>query len=127
MTFQDVFIQRTSGQAQGRLLAQQALTRTADISDVLYTAATGVETIIKQIYICNRGSLCTFRLHHDEGGTTYDTANALYYDKTVTANETLVLSDEFFMLEGDSIGISSDPADNLTFSLYGEEVQTRAR
>lgn len=123
----DVFIQRTAGQTQSRLLSQVALDATADISDTLYEVATGVETIVKTIYVCNRGSTATFRLHHDEGGTTYDTANALYYDYTVTANNTFIVQNEFYLLEGDSIGISSDPADNLTFSIYGEEVQARAR
>lgn len=124
----DVFIQRTAGQTQGRLLKQQQLVRTVDVYDTVYLVDTGVETIIKQIYICNRtGTATTFRLHHDEDGQTFDNSNALYYDKTVAANDTFTICSEFYMLEGDSIGVSTDPTDNLTISVYGEEIQTRAR
>jgi hypothetical protein len=124
----DVFIQRTAGQVQSRLLAQYELDRTADVFDTIYTVGTGIEVKVKSVYICKRTSGAgAFRLCHDEAGTTYDTSNALYYDKTVTANDTFTICSEFYMLEGDSLGMSSTTADVFTVSIYGEEIQTRAR
>ena len=128
MAQQDVFIQRTSAQFQGSLLNQQALNRTVDVYDTLYLVPSGVETQIKAIFVCNTsGSVSAFRLNHDENGQTFDSSNYLFYDKTVAANDTFISCSCIYMKEGDSLGISSDPADSLTVSVYGEEVQTRAR
>lgn len=123
----DVFIQRTAGQVQSRLLAQADLDRTADVFDTIYTASAGSEVKIKSIFVCNRSTTGTFQLCHDEAGTTYDTSNALFYDKTVTAGDTFIINDEIYLLETDSIGMSSDAANIFTITIYGEEIQTRAR
>jgi len=124
---QEVFIQRTSGQFQNRLLTQYSLDRTLDVFDTIYTVGSGVETVIKSIYVCNRSTTGTLRLCHDEGGTSYDSSNALYYDHTITAGNTLVIDTPIYMTEADSLGASSDAANIFTISIYGEEIQTRAR
>ena len=124
---QEVFIQRVSGQAQRRLLAQNRVDLTADVYLSVYTVSSGTESTIKSIYVCNRGTTGTLRLCHDENGTSYTEDNALFYDHTVTANSTLIINEEFYMLEGDSLGFSSGTADIFTVSIYGEEIQSRAR
>ncbi len=108
--------------AAGALLAQ---IRPADtLAQAAFTAQMGVE--ITAIAICNStGSAATFRLHHDQGGSTYDIGNALYYDTSIAANSTLWIRAESMgagiqMDDTDSLGVRSSVANALTFSFYGQ-------
>ena len=129
MPLQNVFIQRTSAQSQRRQLAQSTNTSTGT-ADILYSPPDGTETFIKQIYVCNStASSAQFRFYHDEDGTKGLTAvAALFYDKTIAANDTLVIDTEIYMNDPDGeLGIETSPTAALVFTLYGEEIQVRAR
>ncbi len=84
---------------------------------------------IAAICVCNStGSAATFRLQHDVGGSSYDQSNALYYDKSVPANDSIWIRAESMgagisLSEGDSLGIRSDTGSALTFSVYGAGAQ----
>ena len=82
-------------------------------------------TEITRIFVCNvSGSACTFRLFHGADGDSFDTSNALYYDAAVPAGTTVeIFADSTncgITLEAtDILGVRSDTADGLTFSIYG--------
>ena len=90
----------------------------------LYSPAASTETLIKSIVICNTSSgAVTYRVFHDDDGTTYDTTTALYYDVSLAANTSIVL--EFNLVMNDSTGnlaIRTSVADDLTFTCYGAEI-----
>lgn len=108
--------------AAGALLGQIRPGDTANAT--LYTAQIGVE--VTRIVVCNTsGAIATFRLFHDQGGTTYDQSNALFYDKDVPISDSVEIKAEsqgagFQMEIGDSIGVRSSVADALTFTAYGQ-------
>ena len=101
----------------------------AQVTPAVTTDATAytadLRTEITSIFVCNTsGSAVTFRLFHDEGGTTYATTNALFYDKSVPANDTIVIRSEYagsviIMAPTDSLGVRTSAANDLTFSIYG--------
>lgn len=124
----ELFIQRTAGQTQWQQLGQ-VQNGTADVVSVLYSPNDGVSTYVKKVYVCNTtGSAATCRLFHDEDGTTYSGLTALYYDKTVSANDTLALDLEIYMNSNSgNLAASGGTISALTFTAYGEEINTRAR
>ena len=122
----DLFVQRTAGQVVVRQLAQSSPAVTTAAS--LYTPGDGVQCVVKRIIICNTsGADAAFDVFHDDDGTTYDTTTQLYKDNTVTAGLTRVLEDELYVDSSGNVAVASDKTAALTFSLYGEEVQIRAR
>ena len=91
----------------------------------LYSPAASTETIVKSIVICNTDpdAAITYRIFHDDDGTTYDTTTALYYDVSLAANTSIVL--EFSLMMNDSAGnlaVRTSQADDLTFTCYGAEI-----
>lgn len=121
----DLFVQRTSGQSVSRQLAQ-AIATTAVAS--LYTPGDGVQCIVKRVIICNTtAAAAAFDMFHDDDGTTYGAATQLFKDQTVSVGVTLVLDEELFLDSAANLAIACDTTLALTFSLYGEEVQVRAR
>jgi hypothetical protein len=94
----------------------------------IYSPGVDVETRIHCIVVCNVGGTPAFRIFHDEDGTTYSTATALYYDVALTANETQVLTfgdhDTGGLWMGNSAGnlaVRSSVASEICFTVYGEE------
>ena len=121
-----VFVQRESGQSVARQLAQALPAVTTAAS--LYTPGDGVQGIVKRIIICNRSAgNAAFDIYHDDNGTTYNDATALYLDQTVAAGITRVIEDELFVDSSGNVAVKSDVTSALTFTMYGEEVQIRAR
>lgn len=83
---------------------------------------------ITSIYIANTtGSAATFRLFHSLGASDVTTeATALFWDKSVPANDTLIIRPESMgagIMVGnkqlDKIFVRSGTADALTFTFYG--------
>lgn len=113
--------------AVGGLIAQAAPANTS--AATLYTQSNLPVLEVTAICVCNTtGTAATFRLFHDQDGTTYAANNALYYDKSVPANDSIWIRAEsmgagIFLSEGDSLGIQSGTADALTFSAYGVGAQ----
>lgn len=90
----------------------------------LYSPATGVETRVAVLVICNTtGTLAKFRVFHDDNGTTYDQSTALYYDEEVAANTTVRKSPGIDMDDASgNLAVESDTNNALTFTAYGTEV-----
>lgn len=116
------------------LLAQATPGNTS--AATLYTATS--LTMITRLVVCNTGAgACTFRVFHDNDGTTYDDTTALYYDVSVAAGAVYVIEalSEYSGIamnasrspgvSAGTIGIRSNTADDLTFTLYGIVQQAR--
>ncbi len=90
----------------------------------LYSPPAATTWIGKNLVVCNTtAGAITFRVFHDEDGTTYDTTTALYYDVSIAANTTLSLTG--FLAGhtfGGNIGVRVSTGDTLTFTLYGATV-----
>lgn len=88
-----------------------------------YSATT--RTVITRVIVCNaRASATTFSVYHDDDGTTFATATALYKSKAIAANTTETIEaaapgSGIGMRSGGRIGVESGTVDALTFSLYG--------
>ena len=90
----------------------------------IYSPGASTTWIAKSIWICNTsGSSCTYRIFHDEDGTTYDETTALAWDAPLAANETVVITG---LLSGytnaGNVGVRSSVANAITFTLYGAEI-----
>jgi len=122
-----VVIQRSAEQVFGRQLGQEHLASTAATS--LYSPQDGVNTVVKKIHVCNvAGASATIRLFHDEDGSTYDKNTALVWDKTIDANDACMIETYIVMNNSSgNLGIKCDKDDTMTFTAYGDEIQTRAR
>ncbi len=81
---------------------------------------------VSSLFICNTsGSSAAFRMFHAfDGDTTYDETTALYWDRLVAADDTLVFRPEsvgagIAMQANDILAIRTSVANALTFTLYG--------
>ena len=89
----------------------------------VYTAP--ILTEVTLIVICNTtGSAAAFDLHHADDGGAAATSNAIYYGKSVGANDSLFIKAENanagLMLKKDAVlHFRSGTADALTISVYG--------
>jgi hypothetical protein len=103
-------------------LAQETPTTTTAIT--LYEGSVASNTIISSLKVCNTdtdaNATASCRVFHNAAGTNYDTTNAIYYDKTVNAKQTISL-DAGALNGAGSIGVRSSSANALTFTLYGTE------
>lgn len=90
----------------------------------IYSPASGIRAIVKTIFVANNtGSAATFRLFHDEDGTTYDESTALDFDVSVSANSTTLLTDLNIGMINSSgnLAVRTGTGNALTFTVYGEE------
>lgn len=78
---------------------------------------------VKSIVICNTtGSAATYRIFHDEDGTTYTAATALAYDVSLPANSTTIFEIDIYLNTKDSnLAIATGTNDALTFTVYGDD------
>ena len=110
----------------GRMLGQARPANTNAVS--IYSPAGNARAEVLQIVICNTtSSAATFRIFHDDDGTTYDQTTALYYDKTVAANDTLRVYPNdppgFAMVNAaGNLAVRTDTNNALTFTVYGNEI-----
>ena len=90
----------------------------------VYSPSPNVTWVAKSLVICNTsGALAKARIFHDEDGTTYDETTALMWDVDVMADETVFIDN--FLAGSDStgnVGVRTDTANALTFTLYGAEI-----
>lgn len=88
----------------------------------LYSPNTGQQAEITKIVVCETsGATPTFRIFHDDDGTTYDQSTALYYNAGLSANETKEIETNWFMSNpSGNIGVRSSSANAITFTAYGK-------
>ena len=110
-----------------KMLGQARPANTTAVS--IYSPTEGVTANVFHIVICNTtGTAATFRIFHDDAGTTYDQTTALYYDKNVNGAETLRIyplgETGFAMNNPDgNLAVRTGTASALTFTVYGTEKQ----
>jgi len=106
----------------GSQLAQSRISDTTATS--LYSPANGLATLITEVWIANNtaGAIAA-RLFLDDDGTTYDQSTALYYDKSIGANDTLRVSDLKIWMKNTSGNLAGRSATGnaLTFTVFGVE------
>ncbi len=124
MPFQTTPAQQSISKQLGQ--ARPANTTAASV----YSPADGVTAELDTIVICNTsGSTATFRLFHDDDGTTYDETTALYWDVSATAaSRSIEIDLSLYMGNADgNLAIRTGTGNALTFTVYGRETQLRAR
>ncbi len=108
-------------QAAAQQLFQSHPSDTASLS--VYTA--GLQTEFTHIVICNTtGTAATYRIFHDDDGSTFDQSTALYYDASIAANSTLritadTINSGISIKKGGQLAVRSSTASALTFTGYG--------
>lgn len=90
----------------------------------IYSPGVGVTTIVKTIILCEvLGGAATFRIFHDDDGTTYDEDSALYWDSPIAANQTIEISTFIAMDDSNgNLAVRTDTADAINFTVYGAEI-----
>lgn len=107
---------------QEKQLAQKRENSTNAVS--VLQASTGT-TVVKTIIIANTGNAATYRLFHDDDGTTYDESTALFWDVGIAKNSTIQI--DTFVAMDDPTGnfaYRSSIANALTITIYGSEITT---
>ena len=90
----------------------------------LYSPGASTQTLIKSIVVCNTSAgAVTYRIFHDDNGTTYDTTTALYYDVSLAGNTSIILSLNLVMDDSTgNLAVRTSSANDLTFTCYGAEI-----
>ena len=84
-----------------------------------------LRTEVTCIFVANTSTAsCSMSLYHDDDGTTYSEATALYNAKTVPVNDTIkieanVPGSGLTIRAGGSLGCKSSVTNALTFTVYG--------
>ena len=111
----------------GKQLAQVRPANTTAVS--AYSTDPSVRTEILHILICNTtASAATFRLFHDEDGSTYDETTALYWDNPINANASVSIPYEegqglWLVNSASNFAVRTGTNSALTFTVYGKEHQ----
>ncbi len=90
----------------------------------LYSPPAATTWVGKNLVVCNTSaSSALFRVFHDEDGTTYDETTALFWDVSISAGETVSITGLMAgYTNAGNIGVRTDTANALTFTLYGAEI-----
>ena len=90
----------------------------------IYSPGASTQTLIKSIVVCNTSAgAVTYRIFHDDNGTTYDTTTALYYDVSLAGNTSIILSLNLVMDDSTgNLAVRTSSANDLTFTCYGAEI-----
>ena len=91
----------------------------------IYSPGANVITEITHVIVVETsGNADTFRLFHDEDGTTYSEVTALFWDEAIAADTSRTITFERGVWMRDSSGnfaVRSATASRLTFTVYGIE------
>ena len=90
----------------------------------LYSPGASTQAIIKNIVVCNQtANNETFRIFHDDNGTTYDETTALFFDVAIVANTTVSIDSAVLMNDSTgNLAVRTSTASALTFTAYGAEI-----
>lgn len=108
----------TTYKVLGQLAAASATTES------IYTVgtATGTESVISTVTICNRGTASTtYRLAVRPDGTAVGNQHYIAYDATIGGNDTVALTIGITMNASDILSAYAGNA-NLTFNAFGAEI-----
>jgi len=113
-------IQPLSFRTYARRKLGSRLIRTTAVT--LYEVPANKVAKIDTLVICSvHSGSATLRVHHLRPDETVATSNALYYDLSVAAKTTTVLTTPIYMTAGDELIIIGGTADHICVTIYGEE------
>lgn len=89
----------------------------------LYSPGSNITAEITTIVVCNQGgNNASFRVFHDDDGTTYDETTALFWDVDILANETVMVQGPLYINNSSgNLGVRTSAGNELTFTAYGFE------
>lgn len=107
---------------QEKLLGQNRPANTNATS--IYSPGDNTTAIIKNIVVCNNSTTNrTFRIFCHSSGTNYSRDTALYYDVSINANTTSLLSTFVAMNDTNgNLAVQSSAGDDITFTVFGTEI-----
>lgn len=112
-------------QLRGKIMRRGQLGQTqtaAATATSIYSPPTDVEaTDLSLTCVNTTGAADTIRVYQDDDGTTYTAATAIYYDLSIDAGETLVLSLGPMRNSAGNVAVESATANAVTFTLHGTE------
>lgn len=98
--------------------------RPADTAEATAFTAS-IQTELTKLFVCNNTAApLAFRLWHVTNGDVSSLTNAIYYDKAVPANDTVIFGGDtpnggIHLEEGDFLVVRSASANGLAFNGYG--------
>ena len=107
--------------------AQLAQARPANTTEVsIYSPSKVDRYIVTHIVICNTtSSSATFRLFHDEDGTTYDETTALLWDISLAGNTSMTFGCDIYLNSPSAnLAVKSGTGNALTYTVYGDDGST---
>jgi len=106
--------------------SQLAQSHPTDTNNASVISPDGSEVIhITEVTVCNTSSSAvTYRIFHDEDGTTYDTTTARFYDISLPGNTTDVLETNWWMRDSTgNLAVRVGTGSTITFTFDGELLQ----
>lgn len=89
----------------------------------LYTVPASTQAVVSTISVTNdTATAATFRIYIRVAGAAAGAINNLYYDTSLAANSTLMITSGLTLGTGDIITVQSGTANALTFQAFGSEV-----
>lgn len=88
----------------------------------IYSPDAGEAIKIFEIVVCNTTTNNeTFRIFHDEDGTTYDQTTAQFYNAPIAANSTVIIETNWWMRnDSGNLAVRTSTGSALTFTVSGE-------
>jgi len=107
----------------GFIVSQLGQLRPANTTAVsIFSPRAKVLVQVVSLLVCNTtGTAATFRIFHDDDGTTYDETTSLFFDESCPANQTRKVIEEDVWMSNSSgnIAVATGTNSALTFTLYG--------
>lgn len=103
---------------------QLAQLRPSDTNAASLVSPARLHTLeVETVVVCNTtGSAVTFRLFHDDDGTTYDQSTALQYDAALPANSSVSFEVGIEMNNSNgNLAVRSSSGNAITFTAYGKD------
>lgn len=99
----------------------QVRNTTGGSAESAYSPGASETAIIKSIVVCNQsGSDDTYRIYLDDDGTTYSQETALFYDVTIAAGDTHLISCYWPMNNSSgNLAVEAATTDAVTFTIFG--------
>jgi hypothetical protein len=93
----------------------------------IYTPGTGRRGVITSLIVCNvTAGAVTFRVFHDDNGTTYDETSALVFDVALPAATTIELGTNvaagWAVAPTGNFAVRTSSASAINFTAYGYEI-----
>ena len=98
--------------------------RPANTTAASLFSPTSGEVLVKSVIVANTsGAAATFRLFHDDNGTTYDETTALAWDVNIPADSVATVELNIMMDDASgNLAVRTNTNDALTFTCYGSVV-----